>query len=339
MLEQDSLFVSGQEGYHSYRIPTLLLTRAGVLLAFCEARKNSSADAGEIDIVLKRSHDHGSTWSEMEVITKDGANTVGNPCPVEDRETGDIILLFCQNEGDETEADILAGKGGRRIFVMRSADDGLTWGEPKEITKDVNKPGWTWYAIGPCHGIQLQSGRLIAACNHAVFNPDANWSYPYQTHVIYSDNHGEDWQIGGILPEHTNESTLAELEDGTLYLNMRSYHGENRRAQAYSDDGGMTWSALELNADLVEPVCQASVLKGEGDTLFFSNPASTTREKLTIKKSEDRGKTWDEGIELYSGFSGYSDLAITGDNLILCIYERGQKTYHDEIILARIKIQ
>lgn len=337
MIEQQSLFMAGEKNYHTYRIPSLLVTQKGTVLAFCEARKEDPTDAGEIDIAVKRSADSGKTWSELEIAVEDGTNTAGNPCAVQDRDTGTIWLLFCQNEEQDVEKDILQGKGSRRIFVISSEDDGITWSKPEEITRSVKKDNWTWYAIGPCHAIQLKSGRLIAACNHAVLDPEKGESGPYTAHVIYSDNHGKDWTIGGIIGEFTNESTLAELEDGTLYINMRSYHNKNQRASAWSKDGGDTWSEIQLNEDLIDPVCQGSVLALPDGELLFSNPASINRENMTIKTSKDGGKSWMKEAVIYAGPSGYSDLAVTKDHHILCLYESGKKEYFEEITLARYK--
>ncbi|GHI01576.1 sialidase family protein [Neobacillus kokaensis] len=333
MVDQKALFISGEDGYHSYRIPSLLVTEKGTVLAFCEARKNGSGDAGEIDIVLRRSHDNGETWEPFSVIVKDGTNTVGNPCPVQDKETGIIWLIYCRNAEEAHEVDILAGKGVREVFVTKSEDDGMTWSVPRDISEDVKRSNWTWYAAGPCHAIQLQSGRLLVACNHAVLNSETEQSGPYAAHVIYSDDHGESWEIGGIVGPFTNECAVAELPDGTVYINMRSYHGKNQRASAWSNDGGLTWSDIILNEDLIEPVCQGSVIEdGEGG-LLFSNPASLKRENLQIKSSYDGGRSWVVQQEVYSGPAAYSDLAIT-KNRVLCLYECGKEHSYETIKLA-----
>jgi sialidase-1 len=335
MLEQKELFVSGEDGYHTYRIPSLLVTEQGTVLAFCEARKNGEGDAGDIDIVLRRSHNHGETWEPFQVIVDDGTNTVGNPCPVQDRETGAIWLLFCRNAEDGHERDILVGKATREVFVMKSEDDGVTWSEPREITKDVQQPNWTWYAIGPCHAIQLKSGRLLAACNHAVFDRETGQSGPYKAHVIYSDNHGENWKIGGVVGENTNECAVSELSDGTVYINMRSYHGRNQRASAWSKDGGLTWSDIVLHEALIEPVCQGSVIEDGQGGILLSNPASIKRENMTVRTSSDGGRTWNLQRELYPGPAAYSDLAITKNGKVLCLYECGEEKSNERITLAR----
>src|SRR5579885_941079 len=159
--EQKPVFVAGKDGYHTYRIPSLLVTKKGTLLAFCEGRKSSSSDSGDIDLLLRRSFDGGKTWGKTQVVWDDGANTCGNPCPVLDARTGTVWLLLTHNLGSDTEAQIVSrtGKGTRTVWVTRSDDDGATWARPVEITRAVKRPDWTWYATGPGVGIQTKSGR------------------------------------------------------------------------------------------------------------------------------------------------------------------------------------
>lgn len=164
---QQALFTAGQGGYHTYRIPSLITTGKGTLLAFCEGRKGGRGDAGNIDLLLRRSTDGGKTWGQTQVVWDDAGHTCGNPCPVIDRRSGTIWLLLTHNRGEDHESAIVAGrsKGSRTVWVSHSRDDGLTWAKPIEITRDVKKPDWTWYATGPGVGIQLRSGRLLIPCD------------------------------------------------------------------------------------------------------------------------------------------------------------------------------
>lgn len=150
-ISQFPLFTSGKENYHTFRIPSLLVTPKGNLLAICEGRKNNSADHGDIDLVMKRSTDGGLTWSKLSVLIAGGGKTMGNPCPVADKKTGAILLPFCLDN--------------KIVFVMKSSDDGLTWSKPADITRQVMKAGWSWYATGPGVGIQTRSGRLVIPCD------------------------------------------------------------------------------------------------------------------------------------------------------------------------------
>ena len=135
---QADLFVSGKDGYHTYRIPALIVTRQGSLLAFCEGRKNNRRDHGDIDLLVKRSTDGGRTWSDQQIVYEEGGTeeiTIGNACPVVDRETGTIWLPFCRDNRD--------------VLVTKSIDDGVSWSEPVDITADVKNPEWSWVATGP----------------------------------------------------------------------------------------------------------------------------------------------------------------------------------------------
>lgn len=333
----EDVFTAGTEGYHTFRIPSLLVTPKGTVLAFSEGRKKGRGDAGDIDVVLKRSTDGGKTWLPMQVVVDDADNTIGNPCPVVESSTGTIWLLLTHNLGKDTEKAIRDGtsKGTRGVWVTSSRDEGATWSKPVDITKDVKDPNWTWYATGPGVGVQLASGRLLIPCDHTTAKTRVNHS-----HVIYSDDKGVTWKKGGVLGEKTNECQVVERRDGSVLLNMRSYHGKNRRAVATSRDGGTTWTDVTLDEALVEPVCQGSLINlANKDHLLFSNPASTKREKMTVRLSEDGGKTWPFARELHRGLAAYSCLAVMPDGEIGCLYERGTKSAYDRITLARFPLE
>lgn len=331
ILTQTDLWSAREGDYHSYRIPALLPAGKGALLAFCEGRRNSSSDTGDIDMLLKRSADAGKTWTDTHLIADHGADTIGNPCPVVDRKTGIVWMLLTGNPGKADQKQMRAGEGPatRTVWVASSPDGGVTWSAPKEITSAVKRPDWTWYATGPGVGIQLKSGRLLIPCDHNRKDSGARHS-----HVIYSDDHGETWKIGGVLGENTNECQVVELPDGDVLINMRSYHGKNRRAIARSKDGGLSWSAIALDQSLIEPVCQASLIR-YGKNLLFANPADLKRIRMTIRLSRDGGATWPQAKLLHEGPSGYSSLAVLRDGLAGCLYERGEKSYAEKITFAR----
>lgn len=342
-LNQRPLWTAGQDGYHSYRIPSLLTTQAGTLLAFCEGRKNNRRDHGDIDLIVKRSTDGGETWSPHEIVYEEGGSaeiTIGNPCPVVDQDTGAIWMPFCRDN--------------KQILITMSDDDGLTWSAPVNISEGVIQKHWVWVATGPGVSIQMRKGphkgRLVIPCDHGVMVGEQRIMH---SHVFFSDDRGESWQRGGLLPDHTDESQVVELADGRLLLNMRSYWGKvakrsdrlGQRALAWSEDGGVSWSELAFDETLIEPVCQGSFLRytlaadNGRNRLLFSNPASTTdRVNMTVRLSYDEAESWPVAKTLHAGPSAYSSLAVLSDHTIACLYERGDDTAYDTLTLARFTL-
>ena len=331
---QAAIFTAGEGGYHTYRIPSVIVSQAGTVLAFCEGRKTGRGDAGNIDLILKRSTDAGKTWGKTQIVWDDDTHTCGNPCPVVDDKTGTVWLLMTHNLGTDTEAMIVGGKtkGSRTVWITKSTDDGATWEIPLEITRAVKKPEWTWYATGPGVGIQLKGGRLLIPCDSK-----SDGGRVRESHVIYSDDHGKSWKLGGVVGPNCNESQAVELADGSVLLNMRSFRGDNRRLVAISKDGGKSFSDPVEDKALIEPVCQGSILRlpGEKGGILFSNPASTKREKLTVRLSRDEGKTWPHSKELHLGPAAYSCLVVLPGGEIGCLYERGEKSPYEAIAFAR----
>jgi sialidase-1 len=330
------VYVKGESGYNTFRIPSLLLTPKGTLLAFAEARKDSARDGGHTEIALKRSTDGGKTWGPLAIIVADPPNAVCNPCAVVERQSGTIFLLHTRNLGSDSEKAILAGtsKGTCTVWVTSSTDDGVTWSKPHEITPDVKDKSWTWYATGPGVGIQLASGRLLIPCNDALAG-----SKTYQSHTIYSDDRGATWKLGGVAGVLGNESQAVELSDGSVMTNMRSYRGKHSRAVSISKDGGQTWSAVHDDPALVEPVCQASItriVRGGKVSLLFTNPADPkSRRNLTLRISDDDGKTWPRSLVLYSGSAAYSCLTPLDDGTVACLFEADN---YARIVLMRVRI-
>jgi sialidase-1 len=347
-IDSQVIYRSGDNGYHTYRIPALAVTTKGTVLAFCEGRKHNRGDTGDIDMLIRRSLDDGTTWSEQQLIWDDGENVCGNPCPVVDQKTGTIWLLMTWNRGDDPEKDIIAMKSTdtRRVFITSSENDGKTWTIPKEITELVKKPDWTWYATGPGAGMQIKNGqyagRLVVPCDHIEAE-----SKRYYSHIIYSDDHGETWRLGESTPQHqVNECMVVELADGRLMLNMRNYdRSQTKRQIAYSPDGGLSWTDQGFDETLIEPICQASLRRylWPGDNnkniLLFSNPAcDTARMNMTLRASYDEGKTWSKQLVLHEKASAYSDIAILSNGQIGCAYEAGEKSPYETITFSRLDI-
>lgn len=335
-----TVWTSGVDGYHTYRIPAVLAAPGGALLAFCEGRRNNSRDHGNIDLLQKRSSDGGLTWGAQTVVFDGGGEadvTIGNPCPVIDGTTGTIWMPFCRNND--------------RVFVTGSNDQGETWTEPREITADVKRTEWGWYATGPGVGIQLESGshagRLVIPCDHR--SPD----YDCGSHVIYSDDHGNTWKLSeNVVAPGANECQVVELSDGRLLLNarMQSSRTTGERGISYSSDGGVTWSPLSQESGLADPIVQASLIRyripdsDEPDVLLFSNPDGPLsvergpRENLTVRLSPDGGASWPVRRTLHAGPAAYSSLVGLPGGKLGCLYEAGDKTAYESIQFARFDL-
>ncbi len=300
--EEYNLYEAGDEGYHECRIPALLTTAKGTILAFNEARKFTGRDTDQIDLFLRRSFDGGRSFEKVQVVATLEGWVTGNPAPVQDREAGVIWLLLTRNrkDGDETAIVAKGAAHSRSVWVTSSSDDGATWSEPEEITASVKRPEWTWYATGPGHGIQPRSGRLVVACDHMVYRDGDRQTDPYHSHIIYSGDHGASWHLGAISDEGSNECTAVETADGWLYLNARNKtpSPSNFRRISWSRDGGETLSPHVRDAGLPEPICEGSVCRytleedgpsGRGrNRVLFSNPGNEQtgeRHSMTVRLS------------------------------------------------------
>lgn len=322
-LDPTALFVAGEGGYHTYRIPAMVVSSRGVAMVFCEGRKTGPRDDGDIDLLVRRSLDGGQTWQGKQVVHEEGGDqpvTIGNPCPIAAAD-GTVHLLFCRNN--------------HQAFHTRSDDDGRTFSPPREITAALQTPEFPWTRIGtgPVHGIRTATGRLLAPL---WFNDRIGQDY--RCAVAFSDDGGTTWKTGGLVPagvKGLNECSVAELPAGSLILNMRNRQAKCR-AVATSPDAGLTWSPPRLEEQLVDPQCQGALLGLPGPgRLLFSNAADPKRRRLTVRQSDDAGRSWSAGRLLHAGPSAYSDLAVAADGAILCVYERGAKSPYEQIALAR----
>lgn len=356
--EKSDVFPAGFKGIARYRIPGIVVTAKGTVLAYCEARKNDSKDWGEIEVHMRRSIDGGKTWQEPAYIAhkgvrlegnphkKDdagaGEQTVNNPVAIVDRETGAIEMLYCINYA--------------RCFSMRSTDDGVTWSPPVEITKTFEPfrmhYDWKVIATGPGHGIQTKSGRLVVPV-WIAFGKEGDHG-PSAAATIYSDDHGRTWQAGDLcLPnegEHKNpnETMITELTDGRILLVNRNTSLASRKLVTSSPDGATGWTKPVFHDQLWEPICMASIVTHPSGVLLFSNPHTLgldkdgqpipggrgKRENLCVKLSRDDGKTWPLSKTLDPGPSAYSDLAVLPDGTVLCLYEA-----KSDIVCSRFNLE
>jgi len=348
------VFKSKSEGYASIRIPSVLVTKAGTVLAFAEGRQRAS-DQAENDIIVKRSTDGGRTWSSLRVLHDDGANSLNNPTVVQERSSGRIFLWYQRIPAHMKERgkNISAGLEGTNIyrnFILTSDDDGVTWDAPLDVTKTTKRPTRaTTIASGPGVGIQLTRGehanRLIIPFNEG---PYGRW----QNYAVFSDDKGQTWKYGddvpgALMPDgkggergQINEVQMVELSDGSVMLDSRQFAGAKVRRRAISHDGGQTWSRVEEVADLGDPSCMASTIRysfPSGDqpgVLLHSGPDSTKRERGTVYLSRDE-KSWPVKRVLYAGPFAYSVLTKFSDGTIGCLFEADN---YERIVFARFPL-
>ena len=351
---QTPVFVSGTEGFKSFRIPAIVKASNGDLLAFAEGRVAGSGDFGDIDIVMKRSQDDGKSWSAIQTVAAYDNLQAGNPAPVFDQSDpaypqGRLFLFY--NTGNNHENEVRKGNGLREVWYKTSTDHGKTWSEPVNITLMTHRPNqpkvnpkynfkedWRSYANTPGHAMQFTTGkfkgRIYIAANHSAGDPKPK-STDYQAHGFYSDDHGKTFRISeDISFEGSNEATAAEISGGRLMFNSRNQKGDVKaRIVAVSSDGGAKWDTTYFDHNLPDPVCEGSILtigrSKTGNILAFSNAADTQkRDNLTLRISFDDGKTWaksylvDKSTNNEEDFTAYSDLVQTGKNSVGVLYER-----------------
>lgn len=329
------LFANGAEGYACYRIPAIVRTPDGTLLAFAEARKNNCADFGDVRVVLLRSHNGGKTWGPMQVVAENGTLQADNATPVVDTMDsryphGRVFLLY--STGDAPSSAVLAGKGTRRVWVRTSVDDGATWSKPVEITASVKLPSWRDYATGPVHALQLtigpHRGRLVIPAYHSA-GPEQSKNRQYEANSFFSDDHGRTWHLGGTIAwPGSNESTVAQTVTGEVVMNSRDESASHARILSFSKDGGDHWEGPFAAFDLPDPVCQGSMLRyslsGGKSVLLFSNAGSPSkRVNLTISVSRDGGHTWPKHTVIFPGPAGYSDIVVMPKGRLGVLWEKG----------------
>ncbi|MEU9985213.1 sialidase family protein [Streptomyces sp. NPDC048045] len=373
-------YTAGEGGYASYRIPATVLTlphlrrhlhlhlhrgetTGGTVLAFAEGRRDGAGDTGDIDVVLRRSVDGGCTWGAMTVVAAGQGDTRGNPAPVVDPRTGAVVLVTSSNSGTVTEDQIMRGKvapeQGRRVFVQRSWDDGGHFTAPHEITAEVKRPGWRWYATGPGHALALthgkHAGRLLIPADHSAAPPAGSHDTGrearyYGAHALYSDDDGRTWHLGFVDDTYdgvanANETSAAQLPDGRLYIGSRDQNGSSpgNRLDGYSSDGGTTLDrplAVQSTLDDV-PVTQGSVLqlRGPAAPLLFSGPSvPTVRRAMALWSSTDGGATFAKALTLSARRAAYSDLVQLDQDTVGILYETGMTGAYETIEFRRLAV-
>ncbi|MEU7134424.1 sialidase family protein [Streptomyces sp. NPDC046261] len=355
--EEQVLFKAGREpghGYACYRIPAIVTTTRGTLLAFAEGRKDNCGDATDIDLVLKRSTDGGRSWEPLRIVDPGHGDTHGNPAPVVDGRTGRIVLATTYNEG-RRDAGNCEVPCDRTPHLRYSDDDGLSWSRPRDLTPRIRPAGWnSWYATGPGHGIQLargpHRGRLVIGLN--AESHDGSRTSANHAALALSDDGGAHWRLGAVdthqvttdrtYRQKPSELTLAERSDGAVYVNGREQDGTElgHRDEAVSRDGGASFAApFRALPDLYSPMVQGAVAPLWPGRWLFSAPADPDRRRtLTIRSSYDQGRTWESaerGRRVTADWSGYSDMTVIGQGTTGLLYEAGKADARQEIRFAR----
>lgn len=343
-----ALRLRNDDGSDTYRIPGLVRTNAGSLVAAYDVRYRGGADLpADIDVGTQRSTDGGKTWEPMRIALDMGRDPafaydgVGDPCIFSDRETGRLFLAALWSHGKRAwhgSGPGLSPDETGQLVIATSDDDGRTWSKPRNITAEVKDPTWRLVLAGPGAGITLRDGTLVFP---AQFKDAKN--VPHST-LIWSKDRGASWQIGTGVKDKTTESQLVELADGSIMINCRDDRG-GARTVAVTRDLGRTWQLHPTDRKaLPESVCMASLLRldlpGKGPHLFFSNPATTKgRHTMTIKVSADEGMTWpDNWHTLYDVRKGlgYSCLAPADATHVGVLYEGLAELYFLRLPLAEL---
>jgi sialidase-1 len=353
--ELSDVFTSGQDGYVSIRIPAVLVTKKGSVLALAEGRQRPK-DQAENDIIARRSTDGGKTWSPLQVIHEDGTNSLNNPTVVQEQETGRIFLMYQRIPAHlkEHSAAIATGYDGPDVYrnlLVWSDDDGTTWSKPEDVTATTKRPERaTTIASGPGIGIQLtrgpHKGRLIIPFNEGPYGV-------WQNFAVFSDDKGKSWKFGADVPgafvpdgkggerSQINEVQMVELSDGSVRLSTRQFAGAKVRKTSISKDGGETWSPVTELPELTDPSCMQGFIrysfddaKGKG-ILIHTGPDSTKRDHGAVYLSTDDGATWPVKRELYAGGFAYSVPTRMADGTVGVLFEADN---YKRIVFARFPI-
>ena len=325
------LFQQGEAGVHTYRIPALIESRKGTLIAVCDARHDSSRDMpAHISLVLRTSHDSGGTWSATITLRQVAAGGVGDASLLLDHRTGRIWCFHSYGPpgiGWETaQPGARTGPTTFQFHAIFSDDEGLTWSEPVDLTPQVKDPAWqAIFATSGTH-IQTSTGRYLVP----MVVRDAQGIVSSRN--AYSDDAGQTWKIGAAIGPGTDESKCVELADGVIMQNMRN---GPTRAVALSHDGGITFGPVTHDAALIDPTCNAAIAR-DRHVLFFTNAASTKRENLTLKVSADQGATWTTKQVLHPGPAAYSTLVVLRDHSLAILYENGETSPYNKITFTRV---
>ena len=334
------VFVSGT-GYPEYRIPAMVTTANGTVIAVADGRQSNGDIPNPLDCVCRRSFDNGNTWGALQVIADYGSNQTTNDAdtypaygitnPIPRKCAGDSALLLDRTNGrvwvlyDNGAPSANGYNSATRAIKLEmrySDDNGATWSARQDV-ESLNpglRPAITSapeFLTGPGNGIQLAGG---TNAGRLIF-PIYVYGSPYYSAMIYSDDHGATWKLGGNCATGGGEIQIVEAPNGSLLASMRdnAFSWNGVRTFSRSTDGGLTWGtpyySLTNPSTIPDPACQGSILRlsatndSNASRLVLANCASSSsRVAMTLRLSYDEGQTWPVSNLVYSGVSGYSAL-------------------------------
>lgn len=331
------LWSVGDNGYETYRIPGVVASARGTIIAYTTARRTvDQGDWGDSVVVMRRSLDKGKNWDKSKVVAGDGHGITDNGVAIASKD-GKVHFLYQHNYD--------------HVFYEVSGDDGVTFSQPVDITAALEdlRPAYPWnvVALGPGHAIELKNGRLLVPvwlADGKAFPNGTRQHQPTGVISLYSDDGGKTWHHGELFAQSEpgfmgpNELEFVQLADGLVMANIRMGELKKRRTVSVSPDGISRWTKLQYDEMLFDPICEASIVRysekphDKENILLFSNPNSEDspysghegwglRRNLTVRASEDEGKTWSVKRVLDMDPSGYSDLAVGSDKMIYDVYE------------------
>ena len=353
-------------GYHNYRIPSLLATQKGTLLAIMEGREGMNFDHAKNDIVLKRSTNNGANWSKPRVIAEAGDNLTMNPTIVQTLD-GTIILTYIylpenrhnqdRNHGEYYVKQVDPGLEGNtieKVFMIKSKDDGQTWSEPIEITLIAKSSKNSVAAVcGPGIGVTLTKGkykgRVIIPMSETILENENKIANNF---ALYSDDNGETWIHGNSCPASKdgksggNEVQMVELENGEIMASIRT---KNYKLISKSRDGGQSWEPLQEHKELVDTGCMSPLLRYRfaNDNLpgviihigVTQRVNGRKRGDAIIALSYDDGKTWPIKKSLHKKEFDYSSLTILPSGTIGMLAEYDFNGERADIKFAKFNLE
>ena len=340
-LRHVDVFTSGQDGYHTFRIPAIEAAPDGSLLAFAEARKYNRSDPGmkenDIDLVMKRSTDGGATWSAMKVIEDPGEKwSAANPSTVVDKTNRKVWVFYIRSKPGRSSETSRPGTDDMQNMARTSSDNGITWSEAIDLTsaaRDMSDSNWRVSVPGPGGAIQDRKGRLLVPL----------WKVePYGVFALFSEDHGRTWHRGQQIPggRGGDENQLVELSDGSILMDFRQNTGTHRW-MAVSNDGGKTWSEPREGLTVTPVACSIErfMIRPSGrdrNRILWTGPKGPERLNLVIRVSRDDAKTFPVEKPVYQGYSAYSELTVLRDGAAGILWERGVKQAYEFISFTRV---